>query len=43
MHWASADFSGSFRLKGKSRKMFHVIVSKKICVYKVFICGAAAR
>jgi hypothetical protein len=29
MHWSSADFSGSFRPKGKSRKTFDNIESTK--------------
>jgi hypothetical protein len=30
---SAADFHGCFRLKGKSRKTFDVIVSTKICVF----------
>jgi hypothetical protein len=30
MYWLSADFSGGFRLKGKSRKRFGIISTKPV-------------
>jgi hypothetical protein len=34
MYWSSADFSGGFRLKGKSRKTFDTIISTKSVFFK---------
>jgi len=45
MHESSANFSGWFRLKGKSPKMFNIIVPTKFVFFLTSICGrgAAAR
>jgi hypothetical protein len=35
MYQSSAHFSGSFRMKGKSRKTFDIILSTKSGVFKI--------
>jgi hypothetical protein len=46
MYWSSADFIGWFRLKGKSRKTFDIMISRKCFFFNfgfVGFGGAAAR
>jgi hypothetical protein len=46
MYWSSADFSGWFRLRGKSRQNFDIIISTKSVFFKFRFWGfegAAAR